>query len=327
MNGQVENYRTSGNANFTYGGEVLCDMENDITSKSFSLSPLKTQDIVNSIGVSRRIVNSVMDELESRVNNNADTNEHDNIMDNKSMEFPVTPKKLRLSPIKDLDLTIKRLKANDSASVPMPAPPTSSPAVNDITRRIRRLRLKAAMVNTSSHNTNIKNLNNSESVINKKLSNQQPLKTPNFLKSTINSSNKRIMNTVKQNTSSNRTPTLFNSNNTNEFGRSSSRMDVRVNNTSKVIPTPSKPSNNAHSVNNTNKSASIKSQVTRSSSTQVFDRLYHQSSVSRSISMNNVAVENGNCKPPGTKRSMTRSKTSNMLSSHISESTNKPAWR
>ena len=312
-------------------------------------------DVLGRVGTSKRIGSSVLHELDSRAGEklgelktnqgslptptatlaqqfqDAHTSQF-NKMDSLDSHYaciPHTPKRHSETDAGRLDsYHNNNINGNTNKKLKIPL----SPPVNEITRRIRRLRLRGSLTGGNG-NSNQSRTPSQAAVKNTTLTKQRPMDPPRFLRPTINSLNKH-----KEVKDHDKPRTNLHS------GASASTSGNSCSGTA-ATPAPSKP----------------KSSIPRSQS--VFQRLYTQTTISRSCSMGNVSVKghpvsqpvasqhlaskssastgqrglsNGHAQhttasnhghiqraEPGSRFSVTRSKTSGSLSSHL----DRPAWR
>ncbi|CCF59527.1 hypothetical protein KAFR_0H01170 [Kazachstania africana CBS 2517] len=288
-----------------------------------------SETLIDNLGVSKKLGNSVLNELDSRttekldelkethttlapkedtnetsfeqyfgIKHNLQFNRMDSIGHHYMNNIPKTPTKKNLTDQQLQSESIKRQRVEQNSMV-------KNTPVTEITRRIRRLRIRNSIANNNNSNGN----SNINSVRNTPLSKPKPMQPPSFLRPTLNSLNK-----IKE---SSRSTSTF------DLSRQKSTTTKTLNTNSKSKPA-------------TTTTYRSTSGLPKSSSVAVFDRLYKQSTVSRLTSMNNL---NDNIKtnaksviPPPTTRSKIqfgRSKTSSSLSSNLkdSSSSSRPAWR
>ncbi|KAK5773851.1 She1p PWA37_003801 [Arxiozyma heterogenica] len=358
--------------------------------------------LINTLGVSKKLGSSVLNELDSRTNakfeqlfvSNDDhteslmdltfserfniahnsqfktmeslnshycvkflnpNNNDDNVIDGNIYK---TPLKKNLQTEQLQSNSIKRLKTTQNLL-------STPPPILDITRRIRRLRLRNSLSNNNNNNNNstvntssnggnsrsgygLRSNHDSRSIVNSKIKNtpitkpQKPLEPPSFLRPTITSLNKMKrsdkMNDINSKIRPQKIRMQIVSNNT------TATMYSSFQNKDKKIFGEEKSGRRVKSTGNTISNSS--------ESLSVFERLYKQSTVSRSVSMNNVTSnktikkhedmdENNNKiigKNSNGSNSSTiqfgRSKTTSGLSDHITTNKNcnislktRPAWR
>lgn len=346
--------------------------------------------LITTLGVSKKLGSSVLNELDTRTNakfeqlfvsNNDNTepltdltfSERFNIIHNsqfKAMEsldthyrvkipsrhdndnndnIYKTPSKKNLQTEQLQSSSVKRLKTTQNLL-------NTPPPILDITRRIRRLRLR----NSLSHNSNNIKINvntisssssssssgygihdnyDSRSIVNSKIRNtpitkpQKPLEPPSFLRPTVTSLN-RMKRSDKINDINSKIRPLKTRVPTTTNNKTTTSMNSPFQTKDKEIPDRERSSRRVKStgnvVSNSNESLSV------------FERLYKQSTVSRSISMNNVTndkstkkneeINERNNKIAGTYSNDSnpptikfgRSKTTSGLSDHIKT---RPAWK
>lgn len=365
----------------------------------------KHENLINTLGVSKRLGSSVLNELDSRTDakfkqllmSNKDNHgeplpdltfserfniTHDSqfkTMESIDMHYSVkfsnrngneindniykTPSRKNLQPEQLHSSSIKRLKVTQNLL-------NTPPPILDITRRIRRLRLRNSLSN-NNHNIGghgARDSHDSRSITNSKIKNtpitkpQKPLKPPSFLIPTITSLNRMkrsdnindLNSKIKSqkvrvpNKSNNHSNNNNNSNNNSNSGGGGSMnrttsLNTLYRNRGKEITNREAGGRRIKSTGNV---------VTNSNdSLSVFERLYKQSTVSRSVSMNNVTnnnISNKNEAISEKKDKITRknsnsnsqaikfnrSKTTPGLSDHITSNKNsnvllktRPAWR
>ncbi|CCK71508.1 She1p KNAG_0H00930 [Huiozyma naganishii CBS 8797] len=293
--------------------------------------------LIEHTGASRKLGSSVLNELDSRTNakfqqlrtqstplesgegptfssyfniqHNAQFEKMDSVnshysihqftKENLPTRAPKTPKTKNIKTEQLTSDSIKRLKSNPNVY-------GTPPPISEITRRIRRLRIRNSLTGTPESSRRNSSPKKTSDVKRTPITKQEPMKPPSFLQPTKNSLNK-----IK------RSPQV------------SSGLNNRLNPTTNVPPLGkpafasklSKPPTTASSrLPGPSKSATL-----ATSPDSVFDRLYKTSTMSRSNSMNNV---NGNTK---TKIHFSRSKTSSSLAKNGEQSNVptkvRPVWR
>lgn len=253
---------------------------------------------------------------------------------NNNNEIYSTPSKKNIQQEQLHSSSIKRLKTTTNLL-------STPPPVLDITRRIRRLRLRNSLVGNGARD------HHETSIINSKVKNtpitkpQKPLETPNFLKPTLTSLNRMKKSQASNNLHSNLKPQKLRipsseEKKTKKQTNTTRSISVSISNVKNKMNLPS-----STGISSTNKGSDRRVKSTGSStipkSESVFDRLYNQSTVSRSTSMNNI---NNHTKPISNVNSSKtsnikfgRSKTSSTISSNLSSSdssnsmNSRPAWR
>lgn len=295
----------------------------------------ENMDIIGQLGVSKRLGSSVVNELDTRADAKFeqlknDTNEKSNENDpstfsnffqlkHKSQfkrmdslnthyasassiiaKVPKTPKRQQIDiseprviddNVKDDDPSIKSVKRFKKV--------TASPPVNDITRRIRRLRLRTSLAGNSNNNNNNNNNNynsNSNSIRNTPLTRQRPMEPPSqlptFLRPTVNFLNKTTNEQQQRKEDKQALPRSISASKSvfdrlyaqNSISRSNSMNDVNLDNQPTL--------------------------TSRTSSTQA--ETHSQSQTSRAQVKSRQKLSGG----------MSRSQTSSTLSNHL-----RPAWR
>lgn len=344
--------------------------------------------LINTLGVSQRLGSSVLDELDSRTNakyeqlayhNNGNINDpatnqsfsqrfnisHDsqfrtmesvqthytvkfeeNEANNTNSSIYQTPSKKNPQQEQLHSNSIKRLKTTQNLL-------NTPPPILDITRRIRRLRLRNSLVGNGAREHHDSSITNSKIKTTPITKPQKPLEPPSFLRPTFNSLNRMKKSDGSTNLHSKIKPQKLRIPSEEKTNRtmprsistlSSSSFNLR----SKMNPPVTKPK--ASSQNNNMPASDRRVKSTGSSNSleggSVFDRLYRQSTVSRSSSMNNINNRtkpgasgndtsndnNNNSSHKTSKISFGRSKTSSGLSNCVpsddSKSTkSRPAWR
>lgn len=305
-------------------------------------------DAIGKVGVTRRIGSSVLDELDERADEkiielkpedyngqNGGYNDRNdklskhfqdvhesqfNKMD--SLESHYINNSLPQTPKRHVENNDNQASSN-SKKIKIPIP--SSPPVNDITRKIRRLRLRNSL---TGGNSNQSRTPSQAAVKNTPLTKQRPMDPPRFLKPTINSLNKNVdtQMALKKRGSRDAAPR----------GPTTSRNAQKEREQFRPPRPPPLPKE--------------RRQIPRSQS--VFERLYSQTTISRSCSMGNVSVKSHSNGVPSRSREpesnsntnitsannsnnatrfneglnktkMTRSRTSGSLSSQL----DRPAWK
>ena len=354
--------------------------------------------LLNTLGVSKRLGSSVLDELDTRTNEKFEqllvsNNDHYiepmteltfserfNIahdsqfktMESLDTHYSVkysnsdedygnddniykTPSKRNFQPDEIQSNSIKRLRiAQNLLNTPSP--------ILDVTRGIRRLRLRSSLTSNdgSSSGGNISSLgtrdtHDSRSIVNSKIKNtritkpQNLLEPPSFLKPTVTSLNRmkrsekmndlnskikpqksRVLTTCNNQTTNNNSSSSNGGRSMNSLIRGKQKENVNKEGSGRRVKST------GNTVSNSNESLSV------------FERLYKQStvsrSVSRSVSMNNVTSNSYSDKnEKNTKRNLEnnshgikfgRSKTTSGISDHITVNKNsntfiktRPAWR
>lgn len=313
-------------------------------------------DAIGKFGVTKRIGSSVLDELDERagekfselkpgdVNGNDTNNERyrelskhfQNLHESQfnrmpSLESHYVNASLPQTPKRHVENNDNGFSNPKKLKIPVPSPPP----VHDITKRIRRLRIRNSL---TGGNSNQSRTPSQAALRSTPLTKQRPMEPPRFLRPTVNSLNKNVD-----------TPSMV--------GNRESREGVKR--TTKAIP-------KSHFNQPQPMPQREKKQMPRSQS--VFERLYSQTTVARSCSMGNVSIKshthgvpsrsrerdngagsstnnnnsnnssgytgrstytrpeastNPNPNPNSNKTKMTRSKTSGSLSSQL----NRPAWK
>ncbi|EHN03744.1 She1p [Saccharomyces cerevisiae x Saccharomyces kudriavzevii VIN7] len=301
--------------------------------------------IIETIGVSKRLGNSVLSELDSRATSKFEflqgqTQQQHNSSESGELnsdsydinEFFQTEHDSQFSQMESLDAhytllhTPKRksqhaTQQDRSESLKRSRPSRSisytTPAVNDITRRIRRLKLRNSLVNGNDIVARARFMqanSNVNSIKNTPLSKPKPfMQKPNFLTPTTNSLNK--VNSAHRNASSSSSVPVVPK---PKVPKSTSIRDLHT----RIKPTERTPL-----------APGTNSQLKKSVS--VFDRLYKQTTFSRSTSMKNLSsgVSAKSKEHTNTKTRMVKSKTSGSLSSHLKQNADastkneRPIWR
>ncbi|AJQ11827.1 She1p [Saccharomyces cerevisiae YJM1342] len=320
---------------------------NDFTPPHMSIDfhSNNNSNIIETIGVSKRLGNSVLSELDSRASSkfeflkdqseqqyNGDKNNEPKSGSYNINEFFQAKHDSQFGQMESLDThytllhTPKRKSQHaipqdrsDSMkrSRPSRSIPYTTPVVNDITRRIRRLKLRNSLVNGNDIVARARSMqanSNVNSIKNTPLSKPKPfMHKPNFLMPTTNSLNK--INSAHRNTSSSSTASSIPR---SKVHRSTSIRDLHAK-TKPVERTPVAQGTNSQLKN----------------SVSVFDRLYKQTTFSRSTSMNNLSSGTSAKSKEHTnvKTRLVKSKTSGSLSSNLKQSTatgtksDRPIWR
>ncbi|CAI4250611.1 CIC_collapsed_G0001560.mRNA.1.CDS.1 [Saccharomyces cerevisiae] len=320
---------------------------NDFTPPHMSIDfhSNNNSNIIETIGVSKRLGNSVLSELDSRASSkfeflkdqseqqyNGDKNNEPKSGSYNINEFFQAKYDSQFGQMESLDThytllhTPKRKSQHaipqdrsDSMkrSRPSRSIPYTTPVVNDITRRIRRLKLRNSLVNGNDIVARARSMqanSNINSIKNTPLSKPKPfMHKPNFLMPTTNSLNK--INSAHRNTSSSSTASSIPR---SKVHRSISIRDLHAK-TKPVERTPVAQGTNSQLKN----------------SVSVFDRLYKQTTFSRSTSMNNLSSGTSAKSKEHTnvKTRLVKSKTSGSLSSNLKQSTaagtksDRPIWR
>lgn len=341
--------------------------------------------LINTLGVSQRLGSSVLDELDSRTNakfeqlshhNNNNISNSGNVKDQSfSQRFNIshdsqfrtmesvqthytvkfegnetndniyqTPSKKNSQQEQLHSNSIKRLKTTPSLL-------STPPPVLDITRRIRRLRLRNSLVGNGVREHHDSSITKSKIKTTPITKLQKPLEPPSFLRPTLNSLNRMKKSDGSINLHSKIKPQKLripSEEKTNRTMPRSSSSSFHLKN--KMNPPAPKPKSSSLQDGHTQAlDRRVKSTGSSNSleGSSVFDRLYRQSTVSRSSSMNNI----NNHTKPGTsnndapnelshsnsnnyktsKISFGRSKTSSGLSNCVSNDSksakSRPAWR
>lgn len=232
--------------------------------------------------------------------------------DNNRDQVPSTPSKKNTVPDLLESDSIKRIKTYNHHT---------PPPVNEITRRIRRLRIRNNSSNGTPHSSSRTNSKSSVSPIktikNTPLTKAKPMEPPTFLKPTINSLNKIRRSPVKADLNAIRT------------GRPNLSVSTPVNTTTqrRVNSTSSVDNNKPLTSADSNTKSTEKRSVSAGS---VFDRLYKQSTMSRSNSMNNIEGNEIKRKTNTSYIKFGRSITSGSLANIKAEDTktrSRPVWR
>lgn len=302
----------------------------------------KDIDAIGRVGVTKRIGSSVLDELDERAgekiselkpsdfdSSNATDDKHNELSKHfqnvhesqfnkmESLESHYINNALPQTPKRHVENNDSEFSNPKKPRIPIP----SSPPVHDITRRIRRLRLRSSL---TGGNSNQSRTPSQTALKNTPLTRQRPMDPPRFLRPTINSLNKKNVDTQ---------PIIRNKEPREEV-RGTSR------------PVLKSQFNQPQPIQQREKK-----QIPRSQS--VFERLYSQTTIARSCSMGNVSVKaqshgipsrtrehesntgtNNNSSSTGrnpntrvnsnsNRTRMTRSQTSESLSSQLE----RPAWK
>ncbi|CCC67647.1 hypothetical protein NCAS_0A10890 [Naumovozyma castellii] len=304
MNNNKFTFSTTQTSTNNYNNNDPHTNNNNMTFHNFNSTP---NEIINTLGVSKRMGNKVLNELDSRTHqkfeqlkDNDDTNAtHEssssssfqqlfntkhNVQFNHMQSIgnqPTTPKKNIHSYTPDngnihdntVSESMKRMKTNDSQSRIKRRSITPATPVSEITRRIRRLRLRASIAPKVDDS-----ITSSTSIRNTPLTGGNPItmmNPPTFLKPTINSLNKRtIKRSEPIHSNLNRNVTTSDASN---IRQERTRRDNSKQETTVVVNSNVKPRT---------------SQLKKSTTMSVFDRLYStatpKTSISRSTSMNTI---------------------------------------
>ncbi|KOH00813.1 She1p [Saccharomyces eubayanus] len=319
---------------------------NDFTAPHMSIDfhSNNNSNIIETIGVSKRLGNSVLHELDSRATSKfeflKDQQQYDENSNSQPQssshninEFFQTKHDSQFGQMESLDthyMVLHTPKRKSQRAVPQDSSESmkrsrpshsiqyTTPVVNDITRRIRRLKLRNSLVNGNDIAARARSMqanSNVNSIKNTPLSKPKPfMQKPNFLMPTTNSLNK--INPVHPNAHRNAPfSTSASAHSRSKLPKSAPIRDLH----SKTRPaerTPTAPGT----------SSQLKNSVS------VFDRLYKQTTFSRSSSMNNLSLD-GSAKTSNAnaKTRMVKSKTSGSLSSHLKQDAtsknDRPVWR
>ncbi|CAI4056181.1 hypothetical protein SUVZ_02G0850 [Saccharomyces uvarum] len=323
---------------------------NDFTAPHMSIDfhSNNNSNIIETIGVSKRLGNSVLHELDSRATskfeflkdqtqqqNDENSNSQPQSGSHNINDFFQTKHDYQFGQMESLDthyMVLHTPKRKSQRAVPQDSSesmkrsrpshtiPYTTPVVNDITRRIRRLKLRNSLVNGNDIAARARSMqanSNVNSIKNTPLSKPKPfMQKPNFLMPTTNSLNK--INPVHPNAHRNAPfSTSAPAHPRSKLPKSTPIRDLH----SKTRPPERIPPAPAAS-------SQLKNSVS------VFDRLYKQTTFSRSSSMNNLSLD-GSAKSTNAsgKSRMVKSKTSGSLSSHLKQDTttntknDRPVWR
>ena len=236
---------------------------------------------------------------------------------------PETPRKNPNTSVLESE-SVKRMKLEDSTVI---VPKTPVP-ISDITRRIRRLRLRNSLMSPSSPSIADESKN---SIRYKPLSDskQKSMKPPSFLMPTITSMNRmRKPVSFSPLASTTQTKPGWRQQQQQQRQQQSKSTTERHGNLSRSVPMQ-RPNKQSSVLPATNKNSSASGPKQHSDNqTQrdsVFDRLYRQTTISRSMSMNSVAQRREghsgstatNPRMGTSKIAFGRSKTQGSLSSHL----------
>lgn len=215
------------------------------------------------------------------------------VQNNDLHTIPTTPQRKSLNEVQIHSSSIKRLKKT---------PIAVSPAISEITRRIRKLRLRNSL--THGDNINYNSIPETKKLRNTPITKDTNIEPPHFLKPTLRSLNriteKKKITPRKLNLSSNEDDASkysLPSSSSNSKSASSNNSYARlslVNGQRRVKSTGSTsiPKSNSISHISTNKTRHNNTTQQQRQSSQskdsVFERLYNQSKVQRSSSMNNL---------------------------------------
>lgn len=294
--------------------------------------------IIDQLGISKRLGASIFDELSHRATEAKDLVHHlDQQEENREQYVP----EQHFNKIHDLNF--QNMKSVDTHySVQLDdhnkkkykfSPIKRTPEVAEITKKIRRLKLRSS--STLSNGGSPEKRSTSNATVESK-TNLAPLKTPSFLQPTINSMNRARETTIhsprhnKMDTQLKRPPMpSFNTNNGSFYlnrprirhenlasNSNEGRSTIRQDSTQQVLPKAQPRKGMSQSVSiqikptstSTGNKNQDKPQEQRSisdGSSNVFERLYKQTTMSRS---NSMAFDQGN------KRSLSKSKTMGSLS-------------
>lgn len=334
--------------------------------------------LINTLGVSQRLGSSVLNELDSRTNAKFEQLKHHNghqtdqsfsqrfnishdsqFKSIDSVHYPVkfeneqnitvnnelykTPSKRNTQQEQLHSSSIKRLKTTQNL-LNTPSP------ISDITRRIRRLRLRNSLAGNGAREHHDSSISKSKIKTTPITKPQKPMEPPSFLRPTFNSLNRMKKSDGSINLHSKVKPQKLRiPSEENEKAMINKTMPRSISASSnlryKMNPPSTKPKITTQDTSKKNPDRRVKSTGSTVSmeSGSVFDRLYRQSTVSRSSSMNNInnhtksnpsnndTLNNHNYINKSSKISFGRSKTSSGLSNQVSNnsgSTNsRPAWR
>ena len=306
--------------------------------------------IIETIGVSKRLGNSVLSELDSRATSkfeflkdqsqqqhNGNKSGEQKLDSYNINEFFQAKHDSQFGQMESLDTHYTLLhtpKRKSQNAIPQDRPesmkrsrpsrsiPYTTPVVNDITRRIRRLKLRNSLVNGNDIVARARSMqakSNVNSIKNTPLSKPKPfIPKPNFLMPTTNSLNK--INSTHRNASSS-------SSSSSSSAPSIPKSKVPRSSSIRDLHTRSKPPERTPVAQGT--SSQLKNSIS------VFDRLYKQTTFSRSTSMKNLSSETQTKSKENinSKTRLVKSKTSGSLSSHLkqnaatSSKNERPIWR
>lgn len=276
----------------------------------------KDIDAIGKVGVTKRIGSSVLDELDERAGekiselkpgdfNRSDTNDGRNHELSKHFQNVHESQFNGMESLEShyinssLPQTPKRhVENNDNEfsnpkKLKLPIPP-SSPPVHDITKRIRRLRIRNSLTGGNSNQSRTPTQTALKST---PLTKQRPMDPPRFLRPTVNSLKKNV--------------------DTSSFIRNKeSRDDARG--TTRAVPR-----NHLHQPQPMPQRE--KHPMPRSQS--VFERLYSQTTIARSCSMGNVSVKSHTQGIPSRSRERDNNTNNNIINYNGSANANANASR
>ncbi|EJS44645.1 she1p [Saccharomyces arboricola H-6] len=324
---------------------------NDFTAPHMSIDfhSNNNSNIIETIGVSKRLGNSVLSELDSRATSKFEflqdqtQQQHNGTRNSESgpdsyniNEFFQAQHDSQFGQMESLDTHFtllhtpkrrsQRVVPQDRSeslkrSRPSRSIPYTTPVVNDITRRIRRLKLRNSLVNGNDIAARARSMqanSNVNSIKNTPLSKPKPfMPKPNFLMPTTNSLNK--INSAHRNASSSSSASATSR---SKLPKSTPIRDLHA----RTKPPERTPRTSLAPGTNTQLKNSV----------SVFDRLYKQKTFSRSTSMNNLSSDAAakSKESINAKTRMVKSKTSGSLSSHLKQNSatnntknDRPIWR